>query len=117
MRDLELGEAVIITTAEESQNGLLVQYLKDVPLSHISSRHALIQRWHVDQLHAVSPSISSNCDNNQALTAVPVFVVTKINSADLVSYSGLFTPSTFTDRYPITQCSAYDRYGLSSPSD
>ena len=36
MRDLELGEAVIIKTVEESLNDLLAQYLKDVPLSYIS---------------------------------------------------------------------------------
>ena len=70
----------------------------------IRSRHVLIWRRHVDQLCAMSPSFSSNCDNNQALTDVPVFVITKINSADLVSDSGLLTPSTFSDRCPIRQC-------------
>ena len=102
MRDLELGEAVIIKTVEESQNDLPAQYLKDMP--YIRSIHVLIRRQHVDQLLVESSSISSNCENNQALTDVPVFVVTKINSTDLVSDSGLFTTSTFTDRCPVRQC-------------
>ena len=113
MRNLELGEAVIIKTVEESQNDLPARYLKDMP--YIRSIHVLIRRRHVDQLLAESSSINSNCDNKQALTDVPVFVVTKINSADLVSYSGPLTHSSFTDRYPIRQCSAYDCYGISSP--
>ena len=76
-----------------------------------------IWRRHVDQLRAVSPSISSNCDDNEALTDMPILGGNQSNTVDLIPDSEPLTQSTFADRYPVRQCRAPDRYGISSPSE
>lgn len=99
MRDFEVGDTVMIRNYRGKPKWFTGTILeKCAPVSYRVKTHSgLIWRRHVDKLRAVSPSITSNCDNNEALTDVPVLGGNQNNSADLVPDSGPLTHSTFAD--------------------
>ena len=84
MRNFEVGETVMIRNYRGRPKWFTGTILKKcAPLSYQVKTHSgLIWRRHVDQLHTVSPSISSNCDDNDALIDVPILGGNQHNSAD-----------------------------------